>query len=135
MKRVLLVGAGLAGLTCAKVLAEAGYDVRVLEVSDAVGGRVRTDASAEGFLLDRGFQILFQAYPAARRHLEYSALRLRRFTPSAVLIRDGKWHELGDPLQSLALLGPTLGNPLLPSGDKLRVLRLRRAARRRSLRK
>jgi len=121
MKRILIVGAGLAGLTCAKALCEAGCEVRVLEASDGVGGRVRTDANAEGFLLDRGFQALFAAYPAARRHLDYEALRLRRFAPGVVLIRDGKWHE-----------GST---PLMPLGDKLRAMRLRRGARRRSLRK
>ncbi len=122
MRRVLIVGAGLAGLTCAKVLRAAGHEVRVLEAADAVGGRVRTDASAEGFLLDRGFQTLFAADPAARRHLDYPALRLRRLAPGAVLIRDGRWRELGDPFSQLALFG-----------DKLRAARLRRFASRRSL--
>ncbi len=130
---ILVVGAGLAGLTCAKVLAESGYDVRVLEASDAAGGRVRTDHSADGFLLDRGFQVLFTAYPAVQRHLDLKALRLRSFTPGAVLVRDGQAHLIGDPVRRLTLLGPTLRNPLLTFGDKRRMLRLRRYARRRSL--
>lgn len=130
---ILIVGAGLAGLTCAKVLTEAGHDVRIIEASDAIGGRVRTDASADGFLLDRGFQVLFTAYPAAQRHLDLAALKLKPFLPGAVLIRDGRWHEVGDPLQRFSLLGPTLANPLLPFGDKVRTLRLRRYTRRRSL--
>src|SRR6185312_14014807 len=65
---ILVVGAGLAGLTCAKALVEAGREVRVIEASDHVGGRVRTDHSPDGFLLDRGFQVFFTAYPAARRN-------------------------------------------------------------------
>lgn len=129
---ILIVGAGLTGLTCAKVLTEAGHDVRVLEASDHVGGRVRTDANAEGFLLDRGFQVLFTAYPEVARHLDLAALKPRAFIPGGVLIRDGKWHEAGDPLQRLSLLAPTLSNPLLTFGDKMRTLRLRRYARRRT---
>lgn len=129
---ILIVGAGLAGLTCAKVLVEAGHDVRVLESSDHVGGRVRTDANADGFLLDRGFQVLFTAYPQVARHLDLAALKPRAFVPGAVLIRDGKWHVAGDPLQRLSLLGPTLSNPLLTFGDKTRTMRLRRYARRRT---
>jgi phytoene dehydrogenase-like protein len=121
MSKVLIVGAGLAGLTCAKVLHEAGHDIRLLEASDGVGGRVRTDHSADGFLLDRGFQVLYTAYPSAREHLDYKALKLRPFTSSAIIIKDGKWHRRG--------------GPLLTFGDKLRLLWLRRAARRRSLEK
>lgn len=130
---ILVVGAGLAGLTCAKVLVEAGQDARVLEASNHIGGRVWTDASADGFLLDRGFQVLFTAYPAAQRHLDLTALKLKSFIPGAVLIRDGQWHEVGDPLQRLSLLGPTLSNPLLTVGDKLRTMRLRGNTRRRPI--
>jgi phytoene dehydrogenase-like protein len=121
MSKVLIVGAGLAGLTCAKILHEAGHDIRLLEASDGVGGRVRTDHSADGFLLDRGFQVLYTAYPSAREHLDYKALKLRPFTSGAIIIKDGKWHRKG--------------GPLLTIGDKLRLLWLRRAARRRSLEK
>jgi phytoene dehydrogenase-like protein len=130
---ILVIGAGLAGLTCAKVLAESGQEVRILEASDAVGGRVRTDQHPDGFLLDRGFQVLFTAYPAARRHLDLPALHPREFAPGAVIVRDGKWRELGDPFRRLSLLRPTLANPLLPLGDKLRLAALRGRARRRSV--
>jgi phytoene dehydrogenase-like protein len=63
---VVVVGAGLAGLRCAVRLAEAGRAVTLLEAQDAVGGRQRTD-EVDGFLLDRGFQVLNPAYPAVRR--------------------------------------------------------------------
>lgn len=128
---ILVVGAGLAGLTCAKALVAAGHEVRVIEASDHVGGRVRTDHSPDGFLLDRGFQVFFTAYPAARRNLDYAALRLKKFTPGAVIIRDGRWSEVGDPRRAPLLLGRTLNNKLLTFGDKLRMLRLARSARRR----
>ncbi|HEX8994777.1 MAG TPA: NAD(P)/FAD-dependent oxidoreductase [Ktedonobacterales bacterium] len=128
---ILVVGAGLAGLTCAKALVEAGHEVRVIEASDHIGGRVRTDHSPDGFLLDRGFQTLFTAYPAARRNLDYRALRLKKFTPGAIIIRDGRWHEVADPRRAPLLLGRTLATPMLTFADKLRLLRLTGYSRRR----
>ena len=79
---VIVVGAGLAGLACARTLAAAGLDVAVLEASDGVGGRVRTD-HVDGYLLDRGFQILLTGYPELGRWVDLDDLDLRRFTPGA----------------------------------------------------
>jgi phytoene dehydrogenase-like protein len=82
--RVIVVGAGLAGLACASDLVAAGAAVRVLEAGDAVGGRMRTDRQA-GFLLDRGFQVFNTSYPQVRRRVDLRALQLRPFTPGVLL--------------------------------------------------
>src|SRR5919199_6877965 len=73
---VVVVGAGLAGLACARRLDASGVAVTVLEAEDRVGGRVRTDV-VDGFRCDRGFQLLNPAYPEVRRVLDLHALRLR----------------------------------------------------------
>jgi glycine/D-amino acid oxidase-like deaminating enzyme len=73
---IVVVGAGVSGLAAAGHLARAGRDVLVLEASNAVGGRVRTD-EVDGLLLDRGFQVYNPAYPEGQRLLDLEALRLR----------------------------------------------------------
>jgi phytoene dehydrogenase-like protein len=123
---IVIVGAGLAGLTCAKELVTAGEQVLVLEAADQVGGRVRTDRHEDGYLLDRGFQVVFTAYPAVRRHLDVGALKQRRFEPGAILVKDGKKYEIADPLRDPGSIVAGLLNPLISPADKLRVLRLRR---------
>lgn len=75
---VIVVGAGLAGLCAALHLLEAGVQVEVLEASDDVGGRVRTNA-VDGLRLDRGFQLYNPAYPESRRMLDHAALGLRPY--------------------------------------------------------
>ena len=85
--RVVVGGGGLAGLVAARRLAEAGFDVTLFERDPDVGGRVRS-THADGFTFDRGFQVLFTAYPAAKRELDYGALDLRAFSPGAVVCRD-----------------------------------------------
>ena len=121
---ILIIGAGLAGLTCAKVLHESGGQVLLLEAADQVGGRVRTDIHEEGYRLDRGFQVLFTSYPAASRHLSYGTLKQRKFDPGAIIVKDGKRHEIADPRREPSHAVTSLVNPLIPVGDKLRVLRL-----------
>ncbi|PRC48410.1 amine oxidase, partial [Mycobacterium sp. ITM-2017-0098] len=97
---VLVIGAGLAGLRCASVLATTGHTVTVWEAGDRVGGRVRTD-TVDGFRCDRGFQILNPAYPELRRAVDVSALRLQAFDPGVAIRRiDGAtaWvHPLRAP--------------------------------------
>ncbi|MCA1715811.1 MAG: FAD-dependent oxidoreductase [Actinobacteria bacterium] len=121
--RVIVIGAGLAGLTCAKVLAERGVEVVVFEASDGVGGRVRTD-ERDGFLLDRGFQVYFTAYPVSRRHLDHEALNLRAFDPGAIVCRGRKKDVLSDPLRDPKALVPSLLSDAATFSDKLETLKL-----------
>ena len=86
---VVVVGAGLAGLACARALVAAGVGVQVLEASDRAGGRVRTDL-ADGFRIHCGFQVLLTSYPEARRVLDLDALRLRRFAPGVQVFGAGR---------------------------------------------
>ncbi|KHL09443.1 UNVERIFIED_CONTAM: hypothetical protein LK11_52665 [Mumia flava] len=95
---VVVAGAGLAGLTAAARLQDAGLDVVVLERSDGVGGRIRTDL-VDGFRLDRGFQLLNPAYPEARRTLDLDALDLRPFDAGVVVSTGLASYALGDPVR------------------------------------
>jgi phytoene dehydrogenase-like protein len=122
---VLIVGAGLAGLSCGRALARAGVSFQILEASGAPGGRVRTD-EVDGFLLDRGFQVLLTAYPEARAELDYGALRLAAFVPGALVRMGGRFHRITDSWRDP---GSALTNLLSPVGsllDKYRVYSLRR---------
>ena len=93
---VVIVGAGLSGLAAARRLAIQGVDVLVLEASDGVGGRVRTD-DVDGLRLDRGFQLYNPAYPEAARVLDHAALDLKAFVPGVVAMTDSGPVRLGDP--------------------------------------
>ena len=104
---VVVVGAGLAGLRCAQVLAEAGRDVVVLEASDGVGGRIRTDR-VDGFLVDRGFQLLHPAYPAVRRWVDVDALGLQPFGAGVAARTETGLDLLGHPLRNPALVPASL---------------------------
>jgi protoporphyrinogen oxidase len=58
----IVVGAGLAGLSAVRELEKSGRSVLLLEASDSVGGRVRSDY-IDGFICDRGFQVINPKYP------------------------------------------------------------------------
>jgi phytoene dehydrogenase-like protein len=123
-KRVLIVGGGLAGLACAVRLHEAGAQPLIVEASDDVGGRVRTDL-VDGFRLDRGFQVYLDAYPEAGNFLDLPRLDLRPFQPGALVYLDGRLHRVMDVFRDPRHL---LASALAPVGslaDKLRVATLR----------
>ena len=122
---VLVVGGGIAGLSCALRLAEAGRTVKVFESSDAVGGRIRTD-EVDGFLLDRGFQVLLTAYPEAQAVFELKELQLGRFEAGALVWFDGKFHRLVDPWRRPRYALATALSPVVSLADKLRLASLRR---------
>ena len=128
---VVVVGGGLAGLSAAVHLHRAGLAVTVCEAGDEVGGRIRTDRR-DGFLLDRGFQVVLPAYPELRRQVDLSALRLRPFlrgtlamTADGRALLAGPWRGrraaagtagflLGRPGDSLALTALSLRDMLAP---------------------
>lgn len=132
MADVTIIGAGLAGLACAKVLADANIDFEILEATERVGGRVRTDV-VDGFTLDHGFQVLLTAYPACQRLLDYEQLRLRSFDPGAMIRVNGKFHTLGDPWRKPTQALQTAFAPVGSLADKLRVGKLRSIAKAGSL--
>lgn len=126
MERVVVCGAGLAGLVAAARLGEAGVDVTVIESSERVGGRVKT-TERDGFLIDHGFQVVFDSYPAFRRELDLDALDLQSFSPGAVVCStsEGTRSVLSDPLRDPGSLVESALNRRVTLGDKLRTLLLR----------
>lgn len=125
MDEVVVVGGGLAGLVAARHLADAGIDVTLFEQRESCGGRVRSDHE-DGYVFDRGFQVVFPSYPAVARELDVGALSLQRFAPGATLVRPGERTTLSDPLRDPRALTATLFNRDVTFGDKLRLLSLRR---------
>ena len=124
MTEVVVIGAGLAGLSCALSLEAAGVPVTLLEASDAPGGRVRTDV-VEGFRLDRGFQVMLTAYPEAKRLLDYGGLQLKKFEPGALVWHGGRFHRFADPFRNPFGAARFLFDPIVPWKDKLQVANLR----------
>ena len=94
---VVVVGAGLAGLACARALVGRGLDVLVLESEDGVGGRVRTD-HVDGYTLDRGFQVLNTGYPELRRVVDLDAIDLRPFDAAAGIHAQGRRVTVANPV-------------------------------------
>ncbi|MBN2468970.1 MAG: FAD-dependent oxidoreductase [Deltaproteobacteria bacterium] len=124
---VIIVGSGISGLSCAFHLHRNGISALVLESSDGIGGRLRTD-SKDGFLLDRGFQVLLTAYPEAKAVLNYEALNLHYFAPGALVRFDERFHRLVDPWRLPLKALSVLFSPLGSLSDKLRIARLRHQA-------
>jgi len=124
---VIVVGAGIAGLLCARELERGGQTVMLLERESVVGGRVRTDV-VDGCTIDRGFQVLFTAYPVLGAALDLSALSLRPFRPAARLTGDptlGSAPLFGDAIAEPSLFADTVLAGGIPLTDKLRLLALR----------
>ena len=131
-RSVVIVGAGIAGLACARRLHALGNNALVLEAADRAGGRIKTDRQG-GYLLDRGFQVLQTAYPEAQRSLDLSRLQLRCFAPGAMIRIGRRFYTLADPLRRPRHLLGTLSAPIGSIGDRLRLLRLVRRVTRQPL--
>ncbi|XP_060192866.1 15-cis-phytoene desaturase, chloroplastic/chromoplastic [Lycium barbarum] len=117
---VIVIGGGLAGLAASTRLQADNIPFLLLEASDAVGGRVRTDI-IDGYTLDRGFQIFITGYPEARKILDYDSLDLRKFYSGAQVYYGGRFHTVADPLRHFSDSLQSLTNPIGTVVDKLLI--------------
>jgi len=121
---ILIIGAGLAGLCCARRLKQFGVSFQILEASDRIGGRIRTDM-IDGFRLDRGFQVFLTSYPEAKEVLNYEELHLKSFLSGALVRHQGRFHQLTDPWRRPWAGFLSAFTPIGSIADKLRIARLR----------
>ena len=119
----IIVGAGIAGLACGLDLVAAGVPVQILDASDGVGGRMRTDRSG-GFLLDRGFQVFNTSYPQVKRRIDLRALQLRPFTPGVLLHAADRRLRFADPTRQLSGVADLLRGRLAAPSDAIALARL-----------
>ena len=119
---VVIVGAGMAGLTCAAALHAAGRTVVVLEASDGVGGRVRTDRHPDGYLLDRSYQVILDGYPALRRWVSLPTVRPKAFDAGALVWTGMRLVPLADPRRHPGSILRNLTNTVITPADKIRLV-------------
>ena len=124
-ENIVIIGGGLAGLTAARKLVESKTDFTLLEATDSIGGKLKTD-NVDGFLLDHGFQIFLSAYPEAKKWLDLDKLNLNSFSSGArLLFGDGTQETIADPLRHPAYLFQTLFAKSSSFRDKLGILTLK----------
>lgn len=116
--RIHIIGAGVSGLVCALELERMGFAPVIIEASDDVGGRLKTDMH-EGIPLDHGFQVMLTAYPAVRRYLDIETLDLRSFRPGAVVFKGGKRIRFGDFTRDGSFFPATLTAGIATIKDKV----------------
>ncbi|NRS88737.1 phytoene dehydrogenase-like protein [Flavobacterium sp. 7E] len=121
---ITIIGAGISGLSAALHLHRKGYVVKIIEASDRIGGRIKTDVIA-GFRLDRGFQVLLTAYPEAKKLLDYDALQLKTFLPGETVLYDGGQFEIADPFRRPSALLATTFAPVGSLKDKFNTFILK----------
>jgi len=119
----IIVGAGLSGLVAARELAASAWDVTVLEAASEIGGRVRTRRHPDGYLLDRGFQVLLSAYPALRRQVDLGALGSLPFDAGASIWTGERLVTLADPVRHPAAIVRDAISSVFSLKDKLLLAR------------
>lgn len=129
---VVVIGAGISGLIAAYELERAGIKPILLEASDRVGGRVATD-EVDGFLLDRGFQVLLTAYPEARRYLDFEVLKLKKFYPGALILKPGGSFAISDPLRNPSEVFGMVFSPVGSLFDKLKIYKLTKSLQKKQI--
>jgi len=117
---IAIVGAGLAGLSCAQELQRQGREFVLFEAADEPGGRVRSEV-LDGFVLDRGFQVILSSYPAVSDAVDIPSLRPRFFAQGALIWSGGRLSRLESPLASPGSLLSGITTRVFSFSDKARL--------------
>lgn len=134
---ILIIGAGLSGLTAARHLSRQGKHVLLVDSADRIGGRIKTDY-VDGFLLDHGFQVYLTAYETAGRELDTRSLNLGPFQAGANVRLGNRWSTVVDPLREsgwsiVSGAFQTALSPVATIADKIRLGNWKRASAQRSV--
>jgi len=130
--KIHIIGGGVSGLIAASILEKNGFNPTVLETTERVGGRIKTDI-IDGYQLDHGFQVILTAYPAVKKYLDYKALELQIFLPGASIFKAHTQSIIGDPLRDISLLISTLFSGIGSISDKFKILKLNQKIKKKSL--
>lgn len=126
-KKVAIIGSGLAGLNCARLLQEE-FDVTLFDKEKQVGGRIKSSYESE-YIMDHGFQVFLPEYPEAKKAFHYKELDLQAFTPGALIRIKDKLYKFSDPLRRPQDIIATLSAPVGNIKDKLLILKLKVATK------
>ena len=125
MNKVIIVGAGISGLTSAIELEKQGISPTIFDSNDRVGGRLRSE-QVDGVWLDHGFQVLLSAYPNFNKYIDREALECITFKPGAAVYLHKKRILLGDPQRDISFLLPTLFGSIATLRDIVLTWKLKR---------
>jgi monoamine oxidase len=117
MTKVIVVGAGLAGLCAAVRLADAGCEVEVLEGRDEIGGRSRSRL-VDGIVIELGGQFLSRPHRRMRELVADAGLHLRRTWLSAGIVRFRRDNAVNGRFVSVAALHDIRAFVRVASGSK-----------------
>ena len=120
---IIIIGAGAAGLIAALELERAGHRPLLLEATDRVGGRLKTD-EVDGFRLDRGFQVLLTDYPEVKRYLDLEAMNVNTFRPGGHVHTRQQNFRFADPLREPAQIIRSTLSPVGTLSDKIKLAQL-----------
>ena len=132
MSNPIIIGAGISGLVAAIELEKAGFTPLILEATDCIGGRLKSDLESE-LPLDHGFQVLLTEYPEAQKYLDFDSLDLIPFKPGSIIFQNSKQQKIGDPRRDTSFLWSTLTSGIGTFNDKLRILKLSNKLKKKSI--
>lgn len=129
---IVIVGGGISGLaaaiTAAEAMKEKGTEKNIvlLEANSKCGGRVTSETTSDGFVLDEGFAVFIEEYPAVKKLLDYDALELKKFLPGAFVKIQGRdaLARVADPLRNPEDIVDSVLSPIGSLIDKVKVLPL-----------